>query len=301
MSAGVLRWVPTVSSRRRYPTHGGCPRLPIRTSVLTNPPNPHKHLLCPPSTPPPLSLLWCKIPFIFIKLFASTIGGHSVWEWLLEFSSPSYCTCSCLPIQSNELPLPSSLPATQVLCLYFHLQLALLVLAVLNTCVCWGFSLCSVASVLVPLVLLQLPVLVLACLFKAGRLYSSVLGFSTCFTCTKGSSQVAAAYSKRAACFVFICTCVFLLAALLCLCLKFVLAGSSLPIQSGQLATLPIKQVAAGRQGQGATITRACSPTTLLLSLCSPTTLSCSAAGSPTSGLVLSVLGKLGPGQLGPG
>ena len=137
-----------------------------------------------------------------------------------------------------------------------------------------GFSpvLCCICTCTF-LVLLQLPVLVLACLFKAGRLSLSVLGFFTCFTCTKGSSQVAAAYSKRAACFVSICTCVFLLAALLCLCLKFVLAGSSLPIQSGQLlATLPIKQVAAGRQGQGATITRACSPTTLLLSSCSPTT-----------------------------
>ena len=151
-----------------------------------------------------------------------------------------------------------------------------------------GFSLCCVASVLVPLVLLLHSALVLACLFKADSMSLSVLGFFICFTCTKGSSQVAAAYSKRAACFVFICTCVFLLAALLCLCLKFVLAGSSLPIQSGQLlATLPIKQVAAGRQGQGATITRACSPTTLLLTSCSPTTLLCSAAGSPTSGLLL--------------
>ena len=87
LSARVLRWVPTVSSRRRYPTHGGCPGLPIRTSVLTNPPNPRNHLLCPLATLP-LSLPWCKIPFIFIKFSASTIGNHSAWEGLLEFFLP---------------------------------------------------------------------------------------------------------------------------------------------------------------------------------------------------------------------
>ena len=44
----------------------------------------------------------------------------------------------------------------------------------------------------------------------------------------------------------------------------YLLLPAWLPIQSGQLATLPIKQAAAGkeRQGQGGTITRACSPTT---------------------------------------
>ena len=69
LSAGVLRWVPTVSSRRRYPTHGGCPRLPIRTSVLTNPPNPHNHLLCPPSTPPPPFPTLVQNPIQFLSNF----------------------------------------------------------------------------------------------------------------------------------------------------------------------------------------------------------------------------------------
>ena len=43
----------------------------------------------------------------------------------------------------------------------------------------------------------------------------------------------------------------------LVLVLVLVLASA---IQSGQLSTVPISQVAAGRQGQGATITRACPP-----------------------------------------